>query len=418
MKIGLLIIGNEILEGKIADANTRQLSLFLREHHLELLTSLIVKDQEALIHQGLATLFSQCDVVVTSGGLGPTKDDVTKEAIASYLGRKIAYSDRSHQVAEKNYSRFNRPFPGKEHGYCYLPDGFVALDNSTGFAPTFFAEHHGKLIFCGPGVPKEFRSLLTDHFMKLVSQHLPLPTGFIEGITIRTKKVPEEKIFGEVDITLWDKLSELGSVSSLPTTMGVDIGIKIQAQSEMELQTKKQKVLSIFDNSPVKPNIWQIGNLSLEEYIVKVANEKNITYGFAESATGGMCSHRVTNISGSSKTFLGGIVSYAESVKENVLQVKADTLQKFGAVSLETAAEMSQGLAQNLGVDVAISITGLAGPNGGTPEKPVGTVCFGITRQGQTQTHMSQMPGDREQLKLRFSQAALFYLLEELEKNA
>lgn len=418
MNIGLLIIGSEILEGKIAEANTRQLSLFLREHHLELLTTLTVKDQQDQIQQGLASLLSQCDVVLTSGGLGPTKDDLTKDAIASYLGRKVFYSSESHQVALKNYSRFNRPFPGKEHPYCFLPEGFIALDNSTGFAPTLFAEHHGKLIFCAPGVPKEFKSLLMDHFIKLVTKYKPLPGGFIESITARTKKIPEEKIFGEVDINLWDMLATMGSVSSLPTVMGVDIGVKIQAQTAQDLAEKKQKVLSIFENSPIKNSIWQIGNLSLEEYIVKLANQKNITYGFAESATGGMCSHRITNVSGSSQTFLGGIVSYAESVKENSLQVSAETLKTFGAVSTETAAQMSQGLASNLGVDIAISITGLAGPNGGTPDTPVGTVCFGVTYQGETQTHRAQFPGDREQLKLRFSQAALFYLLEELEKNA
>lgn len=416
MKIGLLIIGNEILEGKIADANTRQLSLFLKQYHLELLTALVVKDQEELIHQGLATLFGLCDVIVTSGGLGPTKDDVTKAALASYLGRKISFSDEAFNVASTNYARFNRPFAGKEHGYCYAPEGFRPLDNSTGFAPTFFAEHLGKLIFCGPGVPKEFKSLLEDHFIRLVKSKMPLPSGFIEALTVRTKKIPEEKIFGEVDTTLWEKLEAFGSVSSLPTVMGVDIGVKFTAKTEVELRQKKQELLSIFENSPVKSAIWQIGNLPLEDYIVKLANSKNVTYGFAESATGGLCSNRITNVSGSSQTFLGGIVSYADSVKQNSLQVHEETLKKFGAVSVETAAEMSQGLARNLNVDIAISITGLAGPGGGTKELPVGTVCFGVTSKDQTVTHTFQMPGDREQLKMRFSQGALFYLLEELEK--
>nr|MBA2404154.1 hypothetical protein [Bdellovibrionales bacterium] len=253
MKIGLLIIGNEILEGKINDANLRQLSLFLRQHHLELSASITVTDSEDAIHLGLKTLFSTCDVVVTSGGLGPTKDDVTKEAIASFMGRKINYAEAAYEVAIKNYERFSRPFAGKEHGYCFLPEGFVALNNSTGFAPALFAEHSGKYIVCGAGVPKEFKSLLEDHFLNLLQNKFPVSSELIESITVRTKRIPEEKIFGEVDPSLWDKLSHLGSVSSLPTTMGVDIGVKIKAHELQELSSKKERVLAIFENSAVKP---------------------------------------------------------------------------------------------------------------------------------------------------------------------
>jgi len=418
MKIGLLIIGNEILEGKISDANTRQLSLFLQKIHLDLSTSVIVTDTLPAIHKGLETLFGLCDVVITSGGLGPTKDDVTKEAIAAFLGRKISYSDESFHVATNNYERMGRPFHGKDHWYCFLPQGFVALNNSTGFAPAFFAEHLGKYLLCGAGVPKEFMSLLEDHFQILIQDKFPTSSELIESITVRTKKVPEEKIFGEIDTHLWEALGQLGNVSSLPTTMGVDIGVKIKAQSPSELQEKKNKVFEIFKHSPICRSVWQFGSLSLEEYIVKVANEKNITYGFAESATGGLCSHRITNISGSSQTFIGSIISYAESVKHRILNVETNTLKNYGAVSIQTASEMSAGLSQQLKTKIAVSITGIAGSTGGTLDKPVGTVCFGVTNNGKTLTHIAHFNGDRDQLKLRFSQAALFYLLEELEKSS
>lgn len=418
MKIGLLIIGNEILEGKIADLNTRALALFLRGLNLELETSLVVHDSEAAIHHGLSNLFASCNLVVTSGGLGPTQDDVTKDALASFWNRKISYSEESFQVAIKNYARFSRPFAGKEHGYCFLPEGFIPLDNSTGFAPGLFAEHLGKYLLCGPGVPREFKSLLEDHFANLVMSRFPSSSEVIESYTVRTKRIPEETIFGQVDTTLWDKLAAFGSVSSLPNLLGVDIGVRIVASSKSELEDKKKQLHDIFMNSPVSSAIWQIGQKPVEELIVEIANKKNITYGFAESCTGGLCSHRVTNISGSSQTFLGSVVSYAESVKSSALGVSEKTLSRFGAVSPETAAEMSAGLAEKLEVDIAISVTGLAGPGGGSEEKPVGTACFGITCKGQTVTHQLQLFGDREQLKLRFSQAALFFLLEELEKSS
>jgi nicotinamide-nucleotide amidase len=418
MKIGLLIIGNEILEGKIADLNTRSLAVFLRELNLELTTSLVVGDLESTIHQGLKTMFTQCDVVITSGGLGPTRDDLTKEAIASYLGRGISFSESSYQVALKNYQRFNRPFEDKNHGYCFLPEGFLPLENSTGFAPCLYTEESGKHLLCGPGVPREFKSMLTDHFEKLILKHFPKSNLLIETFTARTKRIPEEKIFGEVDPTLWNKLANYGTVSSLPTVMGVDIGIKIIAHDPHEMSLKKNELMDIFQKSPVAPAIWQYGLIPLEDYIVGLANKKNITYGFAESCTGGLCSHRVTNIAGSSQTFLGSIICYSEAIKSSSLEVNPQTLAKFGVVSAETAAEMSSGLAKIFGLDVAISITGVAGPGGGTLEKPVGTAFVGLTCRGQTITHRLQLFGDREQLKLRFSQAVLFYLLEELEKFA
>jgi nicotinamide-nucleotide amidase len=418
MKIGLLIIGNEILQGKITDLNTRSLASFLRGFNLDLETSMVVQDSEASIHNGLKTLFEVCDVVITSGGLGPTKDDLTKETIASFFDQKISYSEESYQVALKNYQRFNRPFENKNHGYCFLPNGFTALENSTGFAPCLFTEQAGKFLLCGPGVPKEFNSLLSDHFEKLILNRFPRNNFVFDLFTVRTKKIPEEKIFGEVDPYLWDKLSSYGSVSSLPTVMGVDIGVKIVAENDLELTQKKNELIKIFKDSPVAPAIWQFGNIPLEEYIVQLANQKKRTYGFAESCTGGLCSHRVTNVSGSSKTFLGSVVSYSEAVKASALGVSEQTLSQYGVISAEVAAEMSFGLSKTFALDIALSITGLAGPGGESDDKPIGTAFIGITSKGETLTHRLQLFGDREQLKLRFSQAVLFTLLEELEKIA
>jgi nicotinamide-nucleotide amidase len=232
---------------------------------------------------------------------------------------------------------------------------------------------------------------------------------------VRTKNVPEEKIFGEVDPKLWDKLEVYGVVSSLPILMGVDIGVKVSAKTQVELDHKIKELQEIFMSSPIAKNIWHIGLESLEEKIVNTANEKNITYGFAESATGGLCSHRVTSVSGSSKTFIGSIICYNERVKEKELGVNRKTLDEFTAVSPETAREMAQGLLEKLKLDIAISITGYAGPTGGTEQFPVGTVCIGVSTRTKTEAHILHLKGDREILKQRFSQAALYALLEGLE---
>jgi nicotinamide-nucleotide amidase len=417
MKIGFLVIGSEVLDGKITDSNTKLLADFLKTHHLEISASMVARDERSAILSALTVLFDNCDLVVTSGGLGPTKDDITKDTLAAFFNAKIEYSEKSHQVAEANYKRFDRPFPGKDHGYSFLPQNFIPLNNSTGFAPGFFSDQKGKFLFSAPGVPREFKSMLEEHLIHLVGHKLD-QKHVLGTVIIRTKKIPEEKIFGEVDPTLWDKLETFGEVSSLPILMGVDIGVKIKAKNNGELSEKISAVREIINNSPLKPAVWHYGPESLEEKIVTLANQKKIRFGFAESATGGLCSHRITSIAGSSQCFMGSVVCYDEKVKEHILGVKAETLEKCTAVSIECAEEMAEGLKRQLSVDIAISITGYAGPGGGNDKFPVGSVCIGKATAKQRIAESFNFKGDREILKQRFSQAALHTLLEELENFA
>lgn len=418
MKIGFLIIASEVLDGKITDSNTKLMADFLKPYHLEILRSMVARDDKKSIQNALKSLFDDCDLIVTTGGLGPTKDDITKETLASFLGREIKYSESAHKISEENYKKFDRPFPGKDHGYCYLPEGFTALSNSTGFAPGFCTQHENKFLFSAPGVPRELKSMLEDHLLKFIEKSLN--KDFVLGnVIVRTKRVPEEKIFNEVDPTLWDKLERIGEVSSLPNLMGVDIGVKIKTRNHDEMAVKVAAVMKIIEDSPVKKSVWHFGPESLEEKIVVLANQKKVRFGFAESATGGLCSHRITNISGSSQCFLGSVICYDEKVKQHVLGVSPETLEKCSAVSIQCAKEMADGLKKNFGVDIAISITGFAGPGGGNDKYPVGSVCIGKSLQkGDTSAEDFNFKGDREILKMRFSQAALFTLLEELEKFA
>lgn len=416
MKAGFLIIASEVLNGKISDVNNQTLAHFLRQYHVEIEKTVIVKDTIPAIQKALKDLLEECDLIVTSGGLGPTRDDLTKEAIGSYFGRKNIFSETAMNVAQKNYDRFGREYAGKEHGYSFLPEGFVALDNPTGFAPGLFFEEKGKFILCGPGVPREFRGIIESHLHRLVLSGIA-SNEYYRLVNIRTKRVPEEKIFGEVDPTLWDKLESYGSVSSLPNYLGVDIGVRISGQSDEELNRKEKEIINIINQSPVRNSVWHFGLETLEEIILKKARVNNLTFGFAESATGGLCSHRITSFPGSSNSFMGSIVSYDNTVKE-VLGVRTETLEKYSEVSMEAAREMADGAKRLLKVDIAISITGIAGPGGGSPEKPVGFVCVGISSPSGTDSLETKLFGDREQLKYRFSQLVLMTLLESMEKIA
>ncbi|MFP5387019.1 MAG: nicotinamide-nucleotide amidohydrolase family protein [Bacteriovoracia bacterium] len=415
MKVGLLVIGSEVLDGKISDLNTKILAEFLRPHHLEINEVIITRDDQNAIERALHRIFEN-DVIVTTGGLGPTKDDITKQVLTQFFNKKLIYNEEAERISRENYQRFNRPFPGKEYGYCYLPEGFIPLANSTGLAPGFYVEHEGKLLFSAPGVPRELKSMLNDHLFKALGNRVD-KNVFIDNVIARTKNIPEEKIFGEVDPDLWDKLSVFGDVSSLPILMGVDIGVKITGRSAEEIASKVASVRNIFDNSPVKKSIWHMGRESIEEKIVSLANEKKIKFGFAESATGGLCSNRITNIPGSSNCFMGSVVSYDERIKEHFLGVKRKTLDEESAVSLPCAIEMAEGLKNIFSLDVAISITGFAGPGGGNEKFPVGSVCIGrALKNSESFAQNFVLRGDRELLKQRFSQAALYALLEEVEK--
>lgn len=417
MKAGFLIIASEVLNGKISDVNNQTLAQFLRKFHVEIEKTIIVKDSIPSIHKALKDLLDECDFVVTSGGLGPTRDDLTKDALGSFFGKKNLFSDGAMKIAEKNYQRFNRPFAGKEHGYCWLPEDFVALNNPTGMAPGLFYSDNDKYILCGPGVPREFRGIIEEHLERLILSKNTSTEKF-RLVNIRTKRIPEEKIFGEVDPTLWDKLEAYGDVSSLPNYLGVDVGVRISGSSEAELDRKEKEILSIIDSSPLKASVWHIGLESIEEVILTKARALNLKFGFAESATGGLCAHRITSVSGSSKSFMGSIVSYDNSVKAGVLGVRPETLATYSEVSLETAKEMSEGAKKILDVDIAVSITGIAGPSGGTPEKPVGYVCVGVSSGMGTESFEAKLFGDREQLKFRFSQQVLMTLIETMEKIA
>lgn len=414
MKIGFLIIGSEVLNGVVNDLNLKILADFLSSYQLEINETLICRDDSDSIINDFSHLLSNNDLVITSGGLGPTKDDITKRALAKFFNVPVVFSEESLRVAAKNYERFGKPSPDNNHEYALFPQGFVPLNNNAGSAPGIFIAQNEKYILAGPGVPREFSAILDEHFEPLLKAKIK-QNFFQEIVFIRTKGIPEEKIFNELDQNLWDNLEKLGSVSSLPVLMGVNIGVKVSAPTQAELLEKKELVLKTFQDSPLKDYIWNTGFQKIEEKILEITNEKNIKFGFAESATGGLCSNRITNISGSSKSFMGSIVCYDESVKENLLGVSRQTLDEHTAVSIECAKEMAKGVLNRLNLDIGISITGYAGPAGGTEKYPVGSVCIGIMKKGSGPVAKHyQLKGNRAHLKDAFSEVALFTLFQEL----
>jgi nicotinamide-nucleotide amidase len=409
MNIDLIIIGNELLNGKIQDLNTHFLAQELYKNGHNLRKVHIIADHYSDFSEALEMALSKSDIIITSGGLGPTKDDLTKTMLAQYFKKEIEFSQEAYDITLSQYERGNREYNKEISHYHNIPTDFAPIYNPLGYAPGLLLEIEGKKVFATPGVPSEFQVMFKD---VISPNHIGVSKTLIKHVIVKTWKLPEAKIFRSIDPGLWEKLEVFGDVSSLPHRLGVDIGIQIKAKSENELEKTEKELINIFNNSPVKDYIWHFGPELLEEVIVAKAKEKSLTIGFAESCTGGLCASRITDVSGSSSVFWGSVVSYANEVKQGTLGVELETLQKYGAVSEQTALEMASGARKELAVDIAITTTGIAGPGGGSKEKPVGTVGIGVSTRFNENSELFVFTGNRKSLKHTFSQAALFKLLE------
>jgi nicotinamide-nucleotide amidase len=403
MKIALIAIGNELLNGKIFDKNTHFLARNCFKQGLELTEVRIVGDRPDQLIECFKDLSSKVDHIITTGGLGPTPDDLTKDILAQYFGVAKVHRDDAEDLMNKQLEKYDRPFDKTKSDYANVPLEFDLLSNEKGVAPGLSYKNITAL----PGVPLEFQWMLLNEVLPKLS-----PSKDDEHLVIKTYKAPESKIFNSIAPKLWDQLNSYGEVSSLPHALGVDIGIRL----ENSKRNKKQEIIDLIKATPLADLIWHIGEELLEEVIINEAKAKGLTFGFSESCTGGLNASRITDISGSSAVFWGSIVSYANEVKMNSLDVSDETLKNHGAVSEKTALEMAIGARKNLNVDIAISTTGIAGPGGGSPEKPVGTIGIGISSKHGDSAQMHKFVGDRALLKQRFSQMALFTLLDEIRK--
>lgn len=404
MHFGLLLIGDELLDGKTSDANTKALGSYLSENGHKLKHVLVASDDEQAIAQSLQVLYESlgCQIVITSGGLGPTPDDKTKAALAKFFNQKIIDRADVAQLVTEQYLAFGREWNPKLNSYHLFPADFKALRNPVGLAPGLFYLHHqgARALACAPGVPREFKEMLVQSIIPEITEHFELENIRSQRLCVCTMGVPEEKLFFELAPTIWNDLSLYGEVASYPRPMGVDIVVRQRHDSPSNWY---QKSLALIQASPIHEHIWQVGEEELPAFVMKLLAQKNLTIAFAESCTGGLAASLMTDQAGSSQVFKGSYVTYSNDLKIKALNVRAETLQKFGAVSVEVAREMSAGAREQSGADLAVAFTGIAGPGGATPSKPVGTVALSISSKFGTHAEMFHFRGGREMLKLRFA---------------
>ena len=402
LPIHFVAIGTELLLGKLQDANGFWLSQFLSKRGLKLSQITILADDEKEISDFLRSQDLKSQLFIFSGGLGPTLDDKTKSVLASITQSNIKHNDLALKLATEQFQRFQKTYSTLQSDYHLIPDGWEVIANPVGQAPGLLINNENFHILALPGVPHEFGAMVETQAQRL----LPTQSSQNQRLTARVFGVSEEVIFFKKAPKLWKELQGLGDVSCLPNFPYVDIGITGDNLNETVFHEVIKK------NLPEE--IIDFDGLSVSEFVLKIALKKRLSLSVAESCTGGLCSHLLTNISGSSELYLGSVTSYAEAAKISHLGVSPDTINEHTVYSHQVAAEMASGVSKAFNSDISVSTTGLAGPSGGSENNPVGRVYIGVSIHGEVKTFSRDFHGSREHLKSRFASFAFLCLLREI----
>lgn len=392
MKVHIVTIGDEILIGQITDTNSVWMAQQLNLIGARVVKKTAVSDIHTEIIQSIAEGFASADIVLMTGGLGPTKDDITKKAIADFFGVEMELHPTTYDHIKRFFEKLNRVIPEEAlRIQCLMPTNATLLTNKMGTAPGMWFEKDGKVLVSMPGVPYEMEYLMTHEVIPRLKNHFPGKP--IAHRTILTVGEGESNIAKRIE-AFENSLPANIKLAYLPNIGQVRLRLTGIGDDELELNKLLDIKAQALENL-IPEIIFGHGDISLEQTIGGMLRARHLTLGTAESCTGGYLAHRITSISGSSEYFQGSVVSYSNELKMNVLGVNAKTLEQHGAVSEPTVIEMVQGALQVLGVDVAIAISGIAGPGGGTPEKPVGLVWLAIGNQTIVKTRKIQAGRDR-----------------------
>lgn len=389
MKIGYIAIGNELLWENRIETNKLELAHLLSLFGFEIHSELILKDEKKELAKGL-NFFDGFDLVIISGGLGPTKDDITREALAEYFKSPLIFYEDLFIKLKKDYEKRGIKIKEVAKNQFYIPSLGKPLKNLKGTAPGIFIKKDKGNIFAFPGVPEEFKFMLKEYLFPYLKKKVK------KRVYKRTYNLA-----GTFESYVEDKLKDFyeqfpGENLTILASAGI-VSLSIKTFDKKNYIKMDKKIRELF-----KEEIFSLDEKKLNETIFEVLEKKNIKISLAESCTGGGLSYELVKVPSISKYFLGGMVVYSNEAKEKILGVKGETLKKFGAVSAETAREMAQKVRKKFKSDMGISITGIAGPEGGSAQKPVGTVYMGISTEDFTEAHRFQFSGSRERIQ-RFS---------------
>lgn len=391
MQAGILTVGDEILIGQVVDTNSAWLGKNLSETGIDVKKIWSVGDSHNEIVLGITQGLKEVDILFMTGGLGPTKDDITKKAIADFLGVEMFFHHETYERIKKIFERLGRPMSPSHDDQCLMPVGVQILKNSMGTAPGMLFHFKGKRIISMPGVPYEMKAIMEEEVIPLLKQEQKVS---IISKTILTSCVGETTIENKIaDIV--SSFPQNIKIAYLPAIAQVRVRLSATGQNRSELMTQLIGYSDLIAER-IGDVVYGYNDSSLEKEIYGLSVENGLKIGTAESCTGGMIASKLVSVPGSSAYFKGSIVAYSNDIKLNVLNVKKETLDYHGAVSEATVIEMVNGAINVLGVDIAVAVSGIAGPDGGSEEKPVGTIWICAGNKAKKSTYLLKAGKDRE----------------------
>ena len=398
----IISIGNELLQGKTLNTNAQFICTRLAETGISTRWISVVGDNDDDIRAALSAALSRTNVCILTGGLGPTHDDITKEAVCKYFNSDLLIDN---EILETNKERFRNkkiPFSKVNRDQALVPSNAKVLPNALGTAPGRLFDQNDKLTLVLPGVPKEMENMMNISVLPILQERSP--GNYVKQRVLHTAAIPESVLFNKIgDISAIEQHVKL---AFLPSPIGVNLRLTVQGTNETQCNQALKTAEQLIRNK-VQDYIYGVDTQTLEGVVAKLLREIDRTIAVAESCTGGLLAHTLTNVSGSSRYFERGVVSYSNESKMELLGVQKGTLEKYGAVSAQTAQEMAAGVRRIAKTDIGMSTTGIAGPSGGTPEKPVGLVFIGFDDGTQQLVKRYVFPFGRLHNKIRSATAAL-----------
>ena len=400
-KIAVVCIGNELLQGKTINTNLAVISANLFKIGYFVKESVCIQDKDIAIKKSLSYYYPDYDVIIITGGLGPTDDDITRKSVANFFAKKLILNEKAWEgIKAKFFMRNIFDIPKSNLIQAKLPEGFTFLKNDFGTAYGLYFKDKQKMFFMLPGVPYEMENVLINEVLPKLKKR----EYFSKTL----------KVCGIGESALYEKIKTLDkgkkvNLAYLPKQGKVDLHVYGENVNECEIFIEKIK-------KTIGENLSE-NELSSPQVLQNICIKNNLTVFLAESCTGGLLSLILTKNSGSSKYFLGAIVAYDNFIKEKLLFVKRDTLEKFGAVSKECVIEMAMGCQKVSKASLVASVSGIAGPDGALTDKPVGYVCFAVIFQNKVYTKEQNFFGDRKMIRQKAAEYLLTFIFNILEKN-
>jgi len=413
--VEIVTIGTEILLGHLVDTNSAYCARVLADHGVDVYAKHSVGDNADRLAVMLTGALDRADGAITTGGLGPTVDDLTKDAVARAVGKKLVLHEPSLRAIEERFRSFGRTMTENNRRQAYLPEDCIVLENPHGTAPGFVAlRGDGRFVACMPGVPREMKPMLEERLVPWLVQRFGLREA-IYTKTLHTVGIGESDLDRRIEDLF--RTLENPKIAVLAHGFRVDVKVMAKADSRERAEAMIEPVAAEL-RARIGSGYYGDDDTTLAGAIVARLAERGLTLATAESCTGGAVADAIVEVAGASAAFRGAVVAYANDLKTSLLNVSEHTLEAAGAVSEETAVAMARGARERLGADVVLATTGVAGPSGGTQEKPVGLVWFALAfGDGEIETRKLTFPGNRADIRERATVAALGLLWRRIERD-